>query len=271
MKKTKLSIYLDSLSIAITISIILFLWLYWKIKNAKLIIFCCILGFILLFFVVFKFLNNKFNLKNIGLYEQKFANSCLNKLIYSTQNFNNNFFKNLLQSKIISENIFENQNSYFYINLKTHADEKTFHFANEFYINTNNNKPFIFILNQQTESFSSLVINSPIKYTVLNFNNLYLLMKHKNIYPINEILKTQKFTKLKNIKNKTRESLSKKSFFKFFISGFSLITLSIFMPFSFYYLFIGSILLLLSIFCLLSKNNLTNTSNIDLISLTKKD
>ena len=271
MKKTKISIYFDSLLISFSSFVVLFLWINQKIKNAKTSFFVCIFITMLIFYVIFKHLNNKYNLSKIKSFEQKHAFSCLEKLTFSSEEFCQNFINSLLNSHTLSDKLFENEQFYFCINLKTISDENLFHCANNFFLKTSMSKPLIFITNEQSDSFQKLISNSPIKYKSADFYELYSLMKHNNYYPENINNSKVRQKNLKNFKNKLSQSLSRKSFFKYFISGLSLIILSIYIPFSFYYLLFGSLLFIFSILCLFSKSNHQTKTNTDLISLIKKD
>ena len=268
MNKTKLSLYFDSLIITTITSFILYIWINRYLKNAILSFFICIFIFILMFFIIFKHLTSKYNINKVKISEQKFADSCLNYLIYSNLSFDIKYFSNLLSSNHISNNIYKNNYANFYINLKSSLNEIDFHIANDWYQNTNKNTPLIFISFNQTDEFKNLLNNSPIKFYNSTFYDLFLLMKNKNLFPIQKQTQNNKF-KIKKLN--LLNSLTKNKFFKFFLSGLSLISLSIFIPFSFYYMIFGSILLLLSIFCLFNKKQSPITSNINLNLLTKKD
>ena len=267
MNKTKLSIILDTFLISISISILLFVFFNNYIKNAKICLFLCILIYICLFFVIFKHFNNKFNLNKIKLFEEKTASQYLNFLTYTSQDFDINYYSNLLSSKHIIDNIYENDKTYFYINLKTTLNDFAFKFINDFYA-SNKNKPFIIINKSCSDDFLNLINNSPVKYILINYLELYNLMKIKNYFPA-KLEKQNRFYKLNKFKLKSKQSLNSKNFFKFFISGICLILFSIFIPFAKYYMFFGSFLLILSIISLFNKISSKN-DKFDLVSIIKK-
>lgn len=267
MNKTKLSVILDSVLITFAIDILIFVLLNKIIKNANFSFFICIFIGVTVFYMIFKHFNNKFNLTKIGFTEQNNAKFYLNFLTYTNSNFDINFYSNLINATLKSENIYENINAYFYINLKTKLTDFDFKILNEFYTNFNN-KPFIIINKSYTEEFIILLNNSPLKYILVDYLELYNLMKLKNIFPTT-LQKSVKFKKLKSLKNNATNSFNKKNFFKFFLSGISLITLSIIFPFIKYYFIFGTLLLIFSIICLFNKNK-TQNSRLDLFSLTKK-
>ncbi len=270
MRKTKLSVFFDSLLSAIIIFIISFAILYKKIKIAILCLFICNIISFVVFFAIFNAINKKYNLKNMKLFEDNISKKYLNFLLYSSNEFNNNFFNILLSSVNIQPNIFKNSIAIFYINIKTTLSENDFHIANNYYQNSDKSLPLYFIGTSTTNEFINLLLNSPTKFTLFNFTNIYELMKAKNIFPIEQNLILTKQSKLKQLFFKFTKSLSKHNFFKFLFSGLLLIIISMFIPFSIYYLILGCNLLIFSLICLLSKNN-EPIKNETLINLTKKD
>lgn len=270
MNKSKLGIYFDTLTITTIACFIIYIWINKSLKNAFFSFFICIFIYLLLFFVIFMHLNNKHNLTKINILDQKFSNLCLKFFTYSTDEINAMFYSNLLSCTKINNYFFKNNYAYFYINLKTILNENDFHFINNFYQN-HMQLPLIIVYKSACDDFLNLILNSPTKYHLKNFNELFSLMKSKNLFPIKKDTAKNKYEKFNKFKTNIIKSLTKNNFAKFLFSGLSLVILSIFIPYSFYYLIFGSILLILSIVCLFAKNKTPNTSNIDLISLTKKD
>lgn len=263
MTKTKLSTMFDSFFISTTLSFILYLWINRYLKNAKISLFICIIAYILMFFTIFKKENSKYNLNKLKFQDQKLANLQLSFLIYSSDKINNDYFCKLLNCTHITNNIFENKQTYFYINLKTELNDFDFHFANNFYETTLKSKSLVFIYNKINDSFKNLILNAPTKFEIFDFNNLFLFMKEKQLYPSSINIKNSRLKKLKLFKEKTLSSLTKKHFFKFFFSGISLLFISIFIPFSFYYMIFGTILLIFAIACLFCKHSpLKNNSSL---------
>lgn len=271
MNKTKLSVYFDTFLITTISVFLLYIWINKYIKNAILSFFICNIIYFLLFFVIFKYLNNKLTISNLKTKDKKICDFILNYLTYSSESINQNFFKNLLNINHISNNYFKNEKSYFYIDIKSNLDSKSFHKINNFYLSLNSNLPLTIIYKNYTPEFKELILNNPNQFNLINFDELYSIMKAKNFYPTS-ITNNQKskLKKLKQIKQKTISSLTKNNFFKFLFSGLSLITLSLFIPFSFYYLIIGSILIILSIISLFNKSEKSIKSITDLSSLIKK-
>ena len=96
-------------------------------------------------------------------------------------------------------------------------------------------------------------------------------MEQKSFYPItsdNPKAKNKKQLLLK-YKNKIT-NLSKKDFKNLFITGLSLLFISLITPYSFLYLLIGSVLLILSIISLLKKNISTPDSSQEFFESIKK-
>lgn len=271
MSKSKLSVYFDTLLISTISCFLIYIWINRRIKNANLSFFICILIYILLFFVIFKHIKNKYNINKLKLSDKKNADNYLLYLTYSTDENNIDFFNKLLKTNHIESNILKNENAYFFINLKSALSANDFHIANNFYQKTNKSIPLIFICTTKTQEFDNLTSNSPISYKIFSYYELYLIMKQYGIFPTDLVIKKNNFSKLKMFKNKSIKSLTKNNFFKFLLSGLSLILISIFIPYSYYYLIFGTVLLIFSIICLFNKNskNLLN-NKCELISYTKK-
>lgn len=267
MNKTKLSVILDSILIAFSITLLSYLLINKYLKNAIFSLFICIFIYICVFFVIFKHFNKKHSLSKIKLFEQKNAAIYLKFLTYTSEDFDMKFYSNLLNANYIDNNIYENNEAYFYVNLKTKLNDNDFKLINEFYTKINI-KPFIIIKNNCLDEFITLLKNSPNKFILIDYAELYNLMKIKNYFPT-KLEKQELFFKLKNFKLKSKHSLNSKNFLKFFLSGISLITLSLFIPFIKYYMFFGSALLILSIICLFNKN-ISQNDNFDLTSVIKK-
>ncbi len=271
MTKSRLSIFFDTFLISTIICFLVYIWINRYLKNAFFSFFICIFAYILMFFIIFKNLTNKFNKSKLSKLDMDLSNKYFQFLTYSKSDHVIKYFENLLNAKYLKDNLFYNDKFYFYINIKTNLTPYDFHIANEFYLNSNKTLPLLFIGKSTTDEFTSLNNNSPNPYNVLLQDSIFLLMKKLNNYPVNVTIKNYKFDKLKKFKDNAIKSFSKKHFFKFLFSGLSLITISIFIPFSLYYLFSGTLLLIFSIICLFSKNSNNNQTNIDISSLIKKD
>ncbi len=272
MNKSKLAITIDSIFLSFISSLICYVWLKFYLKNAILITFFSILVFFLVFFVFFYFQNKKYKNLNLSLADKKLSEKCLNFFLFSDDENYNSFLQKLLSAKHIDGFIFENQNNYFYINLRWSVDDKDFFQANKFIQSNEHSKELIFICHNQEEKFLTINKLSPTPFKVFLFNSLFKIMKQKNLLPATYAFKQKtKREKLKSFKNNFLESLSKRKFKEFFFSGLSLIVLSIFLPFSFYYQIFGTFLLILSVICIFVKNNKTIATNSNLEDFLNKD
>lgn len=251
MKKTKIAILFDSLFISILFSFLLFLWIRKYTKNAFFSYFVCILILILVFICIFLHFIKKYNLSKINSKQAKQIDFIINQTTYLSENEYIDFFENLLKAKHISGYIFFCKNLYFYINTKTDLDANDFHTANNFYLKSNKKNNLCFIGNGTTNDFTKLNSSSPNPYTFFQTNELIPLIAESKTLVVNTITKPKYKDK---IKSKLPVILSRKNFKNYFISGVSLVTFSIFIPYSFYYLFVGSLLILISIITLFFKN-----------------
>ena len=169
--------------------------------------------------------------------------------------------------------MYTNNNNYFYINLQRHLTDNDFLIANQFYLETDKNLPLIFISIGFTQEFNNLLSISTNNYKTYESVDVYNLMKIKNMYPPNIKNFNEDNFKIKLNKTKTKflNSLTKNKFKNFFLSGLSLIFISIFIPYSIYYQIFGTIFLILSIICLFDKSKNLKTDKLTLDSLIKKD
>ncbi len=269
MIKSKLAITIDSIFISLLCSFILYVWINRYLKNAFLSFFICNIALVLLFFLFFKYFIKKHNLKNLKERDLNFAKKCFHHLKYCPDNESITFFEKLLNSKNKAMNLYENHNQIFYINIKQPLCENDFLTANEYKLSSSQNKNLFFISIAETEDFKNTLTSSPITYTLYNQTELFELMKVKDCFPIKQSAK-ENFSKLKLIKTKLKQSLLKQNFKHFLFSGLSLIAISLFLPFMFYYLIIGTILIFLSLVCLLSKPTQTEKPKEKLIDIIKK-
>jgi len=255
MTKTKLAIILDNIFISIISFIVLSLWLNKYIKNAIYSLIISIILSILLFIILFKHSLKKHNILTLKNKDLKFAEKCFEELLFTNQKSTISYFEKLLNASHIKNNIFSNEKSYFYVNVKLPLTNIDFVIANEFYLENDKGKPLIFICKNTDKSFDDLNNSSPISFNTYTSIELFSLMKETNIFPIDINTNKKSTLNIKKLRNKFSTSLNRKQFKNFLISGLSLIILSIFIPYSYYYLFFGSLLLIFSIICLFNKNN----------------
>ena len=272
MKKSKPAIFFDCLFIAFTIFFILYVWLNRYIKIAFLSLFICISISFLIFIVIFLQNLKKYNKILVGKNESDFLKQCLHYFKYEQTKTINLFIEKLLNCSQISNNIFINNNYAFYINLKHEVSSVDFLTANDYALENNFKSKLAFICDKQSTSFKQCLSESPIKYLVFDFKDLFEIMKVKNLFPIKNNFKKITFSDvLKNKKTILIESLSKQNFKKYFLSGLSLLFLSTFIPYSFYYILCGTILLFFSIICVFSKNKIqTKKDTVSLSNIIKK-
>lgn len=263
---------IDTIFISVILFFISFVWLRKYIKNAILCFLICNLISICLFFVIFKYMLKKYKINNLKNKELKESEKVFLTLKYMDDKSLANYFEKLMNAKQIAPQIYEHNDLYFYIEPRLPLSETDFLQANNFVQSADKQKPLCFVSKTTSNEFLSLLENSPVKYELYTEIDLYTLIKETKIYPFEFAPQTSgKKQKLSNIKNKIINSLTKNHFKDFFISGLSLIVLSIFIPFSKYYMIFGSILLVLSVASLFIKNkNPTNTPKNSLSNLTQK-
>lgn len=257
MVKSKLALLIDSIILSFSISFLLSIWLRELIKSAFLIQFLFILINILSFIVVFISLLKLNHKKFIANSNSKFLNSCLNNLTICSFDEYKNYICKLLSCEHIENFSFKLDNNFLYINLKTELSPIDYFSAQESFLKIfDKNTNMTFICKQKSKEFDKLLEISNLKINILYQDTIINLMSKNNIYPIEKssVKKMPVQTKIsKYLKLKT-QGLSNKHFKEFFFSGISLLFLSLIVPFSNYYLIIGSFLLIISIFLLFKKN-----------------
>ena len=254
MIKSKFASIIDSLFLSFIIFVILNFWLTKFLKKSILAIIISSVTS-LIFLCVFLFVSVKnYNKTKITLNENKLLEKCKTALIYSGENFCDEFYKKLLSAIKISSSVYENEKIYFYIKFYSSLDSNDFITANNFFMQNKNNKKLIFLCSEKTEDFTKILKSSPIKYDIFLFEDLFLIMKKKNTYPI-ENNNANKKTKIngEKLKKFLTEILKNIHFKNTFLTGLSLVVLSVFVPFSLYYLTFGSILLIISFISLFMK------------------
>lgn len=254
MTKSKLAILFDTFIISIISCFVLFLWIQRYLKNAFLSLFICIFISVLLFCAIFLQQIKNHNLKRLKFKDAKIAENCFSYLTFCQNNNYVSFFEKLLSCKHMDGYIFENTKFIFYINLKTTLSEKDFFIANEHYLSNNKTKNLIFISASNNEQFLKLTESSPNKSMLYNKSDLFDIMKTLNIFPKQTSNQPVKKPSLKMRAKKLSLSLTRNRFKDFFVSGLSLLSISLFIPYSLYYLIFGSILITLSLACLLNKH-----------------
>lgn len=267
MIKSKLAIFFDTLFLCLVVDVIIFVWINKLTKNAFFSILICNIISILLFYFIFLHFLKKHKLAKIKNSDIKKLEIILTNLAFSTNKKYNNFFERLLNAKHIDGYIFANEKSYFYINTKTALDATDFLIANNYYKSTKSNIPLCFIGSNFSESFNNMVNSSPTKYLCFKSSDLLSVIKNSNT--LNDYYVSNNTSLKLKIKSKIPLILSRKNFKSYFFSGLSLITFSLFIPYSIYYLVIGTLLLILSLLTLFSKKQIQNNSNTSLSDLIK--
>lgn len=273
MEKSRLSILIDSLFISFVISTLCFIWCRKISKNAFFCYFVCISMLVLSFILIFCKKYKKYKSQKVIGEDKKLLKQCYENIIYLSQKDTALFYSKILNATKVSLNIYKNEFSFFYINLKQQLSPTDFFEATNFYIETNKTLPLTFLGKSYSGDFLKLIQESKFDFNFYNETEIFEIIKSSDGLSMltNSINQQPKNNYFKNLKNKFSSSLTKTKFKDLFISGLSLSTVSIFVPHSIYYLIVGSFLLILSIVCLFSKNTIPQKPNKpSLISLTQK-
>lgn len=266
MVKTKLALILDSFFISNLIGLASFLWLRKFIKNANLVNFFSILiiplSFIAILLILFKLNNKKIFKKN----NEKFLKNCIDFLIISDKKTYSTFLCKLFNCTQVYENLFKLEDNFLYINIKSTMTAKDFFEAQELFLKhkTENSKLY-FVYRNKDKDFDELLSLSPSNYSILSFEILTKVMTQKNIFPIEKSQKIQKhnFNYFKQLFKSKTTAITRSHFKHIFVTSLSLLFLSFVVPFTNYYLIVGTILLIISIISLFKKDIVTNSNDSD--------
>lgn len=268
MVKTKLALILDSFFISSLIGLVSFLWLRKFIKNAIWVNFFSILIILLSFIVILLILLKSNNKKIFKNNNEKFLKQCINFLIVSDKKTYSTFLCKLLNCNEIFENMFKLEDNFLYINIKSTMTAKDFFDAQElFFKHKTDNSKLYFIYRNKDKDFDELLSLSPFNFSILSFEILTKVMTQKNIYPIenNQPAIKQKRNYLKQFLKSKTTAITKSQFKHIFVTSLSLLFLSFIVPFSNYYLIVGTILLIISIISLFRKDIVTSSDDSDFL------
>ena len=276
MVKTKLAILLDSILITLAGFFIFFVWINSLTENANLSLFFSIMISAFTFCIIFYLFRKntlRVKIKNSSL---KFITDCINYLTYSSINEYVNFLTKLLNCKHIDNFIFKIKNIFVYINLKYEVSDKDFQSCMDIIHNQKtNNSTVYFLTKSNSKSFENIIQNSQYSNTLLNIESLIKIMDQKKLYPIKQTTyeHKNKMSSLSEIKKRFYnqfKNLSRKQFIHIFLTGISLLFISLITPFPVLYIIFGSLFLLLSIICIFKKNQNNTSSSEIFINLLKK-
>lgn len=172
------------------------------------------------------------------LYQMKINDYLTNqKIIKKT------FLSNNIEINCVKNNIFYKQ--YCIFNLFSFEEISTKNIIKCYKKTPKNKKTLIFCSNLSTEAIE-FIKDFSMRIKILDFKELFLLMKKVSIFPpVNDRIKEKK----KNYKLILKQIFSKKYSGKFFYSGITMLIFSFFVFFPVYYLVIGTILCILGLVC----------------------
>lgn len=268
MVKTKLALILDGFFISNLIGLASFLWLRKFTKNANLVNFLSILiillSFIAILLILFKLNNKKIFKKN----NEKFLKDCINFLIVSDKKTYSNFLCKLFNCTQSHGNMFWLEENFLYINIKSTLTAKDFFDAQEIFLkNKKDNSKLYFIYRKKDKDFDELLSLSPQTFSIFSFEILTKIMTKKNLFPIEKNQKIQKhnFHYFKQLFKSKTTAITRSHFKHIFVTSLSLLFLSFVVPFSNYYLIVGTILLIISIISLFRKDIVKSSNDVDFL------
>lgn len=255
MVRSKFAIFIDSFFFSIIIFVLSFFWIYKfiKIRSLSFVLSLIIFSISFIFYILFTIKKTKKILKNGA--EKQYYDNILKTLKFQGIKENSNYFTRLLNCSFLGQNIYKTKKCYFYINFQNTLSVFDFILANDFFMQTDKTLPLFFICEKENDDFKNLLLASPTKYKVFYYLDIVTLMKEKQIFPIeNKNIESKKIN-FKIINAKLKNGILKLKFKECFFTGISLILISVFIPYSLYYLIFGSLFLILAFASLFFKAN----------------
>ena len=248
MEKSKLSTIIDTVLLSTSITLVCYCWLNKWLKNKLVsILISGIISFLVSKFTydLYKKQINKHNLKKS---EQVFAENCIKYFAMHPKNCIV-FFHNILSGKIY-KNCIITQKEIFYINyfdeiITTKQISELLEISNK-----NHNLPlYIFAQNVTDKAKIAATENN---MTIKDRNDLFMIMKAKNKYPIenNNQPKKRKIT----IKMQLNNLIDRKKATHQLFYGILLISLSFIIPYSFYYIVFGTFFIIIGVLSIFIKH-----------------
>lgn len=248
MEKSRLSIIINTIIIALSITLVCYCWINKWLKNK--IIAIVLSGFIsfVISKIVYDLSRKQINKHNLKKSEQIFAENCITYFSIHPK-FCMNFFSKLLNGKI-QKNFIITQKEIFYIN---YYDEiiTTKHIS-EILEKYDKNKDYeIYIFSNKLTDQAK---NAAALYNIVakDKSDVFMIMKSKNMFPIekSEISKKRKI----NLKIQINNLIDQKKATRQLFYGILLIGLSFIIPYSFYYIVFGTLFITLGVISIFIKH-----------------
>lgn len=246
MNRTLFARIIDTTFIVVGISIVMYAWLFKFIKNFYIcLVITSVISFCVakIFWQIDKKNYNKFNLKK---HEIKHIEVCIDYLS-KHQPESKHFFIKLFDISQVSGNFFFSKDCVYYIDFTSEKInfDTICKIANK---QNNSAKQFVLLCCEISAKATAYAKEQNIK--ILSPDELYIKMKEKNLFPKELEKEVQK--KL-NIKETIKSSINKKKAKQYILYGALLIVLGLFVPFTSWYIFVGTIFICLAILSLFIK------------------
>lgn len=249
MLKSKFARICDTFVFVLGFGIICFAWLNKYIKN---IIYCLIISTIICLIVAkiaWNISTKKFNRKNLKTLELKFAQNCIDFLALNP-NLTLNFFSKIIDDSHIFEDFLVSNNTLHYFDYS--SDQTSVQTLAKINSKLNNNITKAYLYSSKlSEKCAKLLTQTNIVW--VQDYDCYLIMKEKQIFPITE-QKNEKIQRHK-LKQTLLSFIARKKAKPYFFYGILLLLSSFVMPYSLLYCIVGTLSVVLSLICLIVKNN----------------
>lgn len=249
MIKSKFARFFDTALFVFGVSIICFAWInkYLKATFWSLLL-TSVVSFILAK-IIWRLSTKKINKKNLKTQELKFAQNCIDFLTLNPQT-TLTFFKQLFENSTIVDEYLEYENCLHYFDYS--SDQTSTQTLAKLYQKAlaGNQKVYLYS-SKLSDKCAKLICQTNIVW--VQDYDCYLLMKERNIFPINE-QKNEAIQKHK-FKQSFMQALARKKAKPYFFYGVLLLFSSFIMPYSLLYCIIGTISIVLALICLIMRNN----------------
>ena len=253
MVKSKLAQIIDTAVLSLSLALVSYVWLLRLLKNKAIAILISIIIALIIAKITWNISQKRINKHNLKQSELIFAENCIKYLSYNSKDCNI-FFLKLLKPNQQIDNFFICENTIYYINYQD--EELTLSYAIKIkeFCDNNSHKHIKILTHKISQKASELL--STINCETLSFDDVFLIMKSQNLYPIekSKTAKTHKF----NIKNIIFSLIDRKKAKHFFAYGVLLTIMSLFIPFTFWYCVMGAIFIILGVLSLVLKNKFSN-------------
>lgn len=227
--------------------LVIYAWSIRYTRNIFISLCICLIVGITVAFILFSLNKKHIKQKLSNIKEVAQAQNCFNYFALNKKQ-SIRFFEKLFDATYAEDNFYTSNGKSYYIDFQTEifTTKELERLVEKDYSN----------LTVITHNISQMAkdLSSSANIEFMEKEKLFLLMKEKNLYPIEE----QKTAKIKNNKLKTllNSAIERKKAKHYLLYGVLLLSISMLVPFTFLYCIFGSIFIIFGTICLFSKKEI---------------